>query len=77
VARKSVPLLGGAVAGWPLAARARYGLVHMSGTRTGDEETDVCQTLCLRRIGGAWKITEHTSVPFYMDQQQGGPRPQA
>ena len=46
------------------------GLVHMSGTRTDSEETDVWvrQTVCLRRIGGAWKIVhEHTSVPFYMD----------
>jgi ketosteroid isomerase-like protein len=47
-----------------------YGLVHLSGTRTGGEKTDVWvrQTLCLRRIDGAWKIAhEHTSVPFYMD----------
>jgi PhnB protein len=47
-----------------------YGLVHMSGTRTDGGETDVWvrQTLCLRRIGDAWKIAhEHTSVPFYMD----------
>jgi len=42
----------------------------MTGTRTNGEETDVWvrQTLCLRRLEGAWKIThEHTSVPFYMD----------
>jgi ketosteroid isomerase-like protein len=42
----------------------------MSGTRTDGGETDVWvrQTLCLRRIGDAWKIAhEHTSVPFYMD----------
>jgi PhnB protein len=47
-----------------------YGLVHMSGTRTDDEETNVWvrQTLCLRRVEGKWKIIhEHTSVPFYMD----------
>jgi PhnB protein len=47
-----------------------YGLVHMRGTKTDGEQPDVWvrQTLCLRRIGGAWKIVhEHTSVPFYMD----------
>jgi ketosteroid isomerase-like protein len=47
-----------------------HGLVHMSGTRTDGEETDVWvrQTLCLRRVEGAWMIAhEHTSVPFYMD----------
>jgi ketosteroid isomerase-like protein len=47
-----------------------YGLVHMRGTRTDGEETDVWvrQTLCLRKVGGVWKIVhEHTSVPFYMD----------
>jgi ketosteroid isomerase-like protein len=47
-----------------------HGFIHMSGTRADGEEADawVRQTLCLRRIGGAWKIVhEHTSVPFYMD----------
>jgi ketosteroid isomerase-like protein len=47
-----------------------YGLVHMSGTRTDGKETDVWvrQTLCLRKVEGAWTIAhEHTSVPFYID----------
>ena len=47
-----------------------YGFVHLRGTKTDGERADVWvrQTLCLRRIGGTWKIVhEHTSVPFYMD----------
>jgi ketosteroid isomerase-like protein len=47
-----------------------HGLVRISGTKTDGEHNDIWarQTLCLRRIGGTWKIAhEHTSVPFYMD----------
>lgn len=38
----------------------------MSGTRTDGERTDLWfrETVCLRKAGGAWKIThEHNSVP--------------
>jgi PhnB protein len=47
-----------------------HGFVRISGTKTDGGENSVWarQTLCLRKIDGAWKIThEHTSVPFYMD----------
>jgi ketosteroid isomerase-like protein len=47
-----------------------HGFVRISGTKVHGEQTAVWvrQTLCLRKIGGAWKIAhEHTSVPFYMD----------
>lgn len=47
-----------------------HGFVRISGTKTDGAENSVWarQTLCLRKIDGAWKIThEHTSVPFYMD----------
>jgi PhnB protein len=46
------------------------GLVRISGTKTNGKKEDVWarQTLCLERLGGAWKVVhEHTSVPFYMD----------
>ncbi len=42
----------------------------MTGTKVDGEEVDLWTrtTVCLRRIGGAWRIVhEHTSVPFYMD----------
>jgi uncharacterized protein (TIGR02246 family) len=47
-----------------------HGLLHLTGSRTSGEETDVWvrHTLCLRRIGEEWRIAhEHSSVPFYMD----------
>lgn len=48
-----------------------YGFLHMSGTKKGAEGKVsfwMRETLCLERIGGAWRIVhEHTSVPFYMD----------
>ena len=47
-----------------------HSLNHMSGTRTDGERTDLWfrETVCLRKAGGAWKIThEHNSVPLYMD----------
>ncbi len=45
-------------------------LNHMTGKRTSGETSDLWfrATVCLRRIGGAWKIVhEHSSVPFLMD----------
>jgi PhnB protein len=47
-----------------------HGLSRLSGTKTDGEKADVWfrQTLCLRKIGGAWRIAhQHESVPFYMD----------
>lgn len=47
-----------------------HSLIRISGTRTDGGETDIWirETLGLRKIGGAWKIThQHQSVPFYMD----------
>ena len=47
-----------------------HGLVHMTGTRTDGESTDVWfrSTLGFRKAGGEWKIAhEHESVPFLMD----------
>jgi len=47
-----------------------HGFIRISGTKVDGERADVWarQTTCLKKIGGAWKIThEHTSVPFYMD----------
>lgn len=47
-----------------------HGFVRIHGTKTDGETPSVWtrQTLCLERIGGAWKIVhEHLSVPFYMD----------
>lgn len=47
-----------------------YGLVHLTGSRTDGSASDVWfrNTLCLRKIGGAWKIAHsHESVPMYMD----------
>ena len=47
-----------------------HSLNRLSGTKIDGEKADVWfrQTLCLRRIGGAWKIAhQHESVPFYMD----------
>jgi len=45
-------------------------LERLTGTKVSGDKADLWyrQTLCFRKIGGAWKIThEHTSVPFYMD----------
>jgi uncharacterized protein (TIGR02246 family) len=47
-----------------------HGLNRLSGTKTDGEKADVWfrLTLCLRRIGGEWRIAhQHESVPFYMD----------
>jgi ketosteroid isomerase-like protein len=47
-----------------------HSLNRMSGTRTDGEKVDLWfrQTLCFRKVGGAWKVAhEHESVPFYMD----------
>jgi PhnB protein len=47
-----------------------HSLNRLSGTKAEGEKVDVWfrQTLCLRRIGGAWRIAhQHESVPFYMD----------
>jgi ketosteroid isomerase-like protein len=47
-----------------------HGLSRMTGTKTDGAEVDFWfrETLCFRKVGGAWKIAhEHTSVPFYMD----------
>lgn len=47
-----------------------HGLMHLTGSRTTGEETDVWirHTLGLLREGGAWRIVhEHTSVPMHMD----------
>lgn len=47
-----------------------FGLIHMTGTKTDGEEIDLWfrSTVCLRRIGGVWRIVhEHNSTPFYMD----------
>jgi len=45
-------------------------LIHMTGSRTDDSESDVWfrSTLCLRKAGGVWKIAHsHESVPMHMD----------
>jgi PhnB protein len=45
-------------------------LSRLSGTKIDGEQNEVWfrQTLCFRKIGGAWKIAhQHESVPFYMD----------
>ncbi|UTP40665.1 nuclear transport factor 2 family protein [Phenylobacterium sp. LH3H17] len=47
-----------------------FGLIHLAGTKTDGEEIDLWfrSTVCLRRIGGAWRIVhEHNSTQFYMD----------
>lgn len=47
-----------------------HSLDHISGKRTDGTNTDigVRETLGLRKIAGAWKIThQHQSVPMYMD----------
>jgi PhnB protein len=45
-------------------------LSRLSGTKVDGGKNDVWfrQTLCFRKIRGAWKIAhQHESVPFYMD----------
>lgn len=47
-----------------------HGLVHLSGTKTDGTTADLWfrQTLCFRRLDGAWKVVhQHQSVPFHMD----------
>ncbi len=47
-----------------------YGFLRIGGTKTDGYEGDVWtrQTVCLRKLGGAWTIVhEHISTPFYMD----------
>ena len=47
-----------------------YGLVRLTGTSAGGEKVELWfrQTLCFRKVGGAWKIAHaHESVPFHMD----------
>jgi PhnB protein len=49
-------------------------LNRLSGTKVDGETNEVWfrQTLCFRKIGGAWKIAhQHESVPFYMDGSYG------
>jgi ketosteroid isomerase-like protein len=47
-----------------------HALIHMTGSRTDGSQSDVWfrNTLCLRKVGDAWKIAHgHESVPMYMD----------
>jgi ketosteroid isomerase-like protein len=47
-----------------------HSLNHLTGTKTDGEEVDLWfrQTLCFRKINGAWAIVhDHESVPFRMD----------
>jgi PhnB protein len=47
-----------------------HGLIHLTGNRTDGSESDVWfrNTLCLRKVGDAWKIAHgHESVPMHMD----------
>lgn len=47
-----------------------HGFVRIGGTKQDGQTSNVWvrQTVCLRKLGGAWKIAhEHTSTPFYMD----------
>lgn len=47
-----------------------HSLHHLTGRKRAGEEVDLWfrETLCLRRIDGAWAITHaHESVPFLMD----------
>ena len=47
-----------------------YALIHLRGDRTDGSKSDVWfrNTLCLRTVGGVWKIAHgHESVPMYMD----------
>jgi ketosteroid isomerase-like protein len=47
------------------------GFYRLSGVKKGVPDPIsfwMRETVCLQRVGGAWKIVhEHTSVPFYMD----------
>ncbi|MES2924750.1 MAG: nuclear transport factor 2 family protein [Verrucomicrobiota bacterium] len=47
-----------------------HALLHLIGTKTDGQTTDVWYrlTLCFRKTAGQWKIAHaHESVPFYMD----------
>lgn len=47
-----------------------HSLNRMRATTTDGDETELWfrQTMCLRKLGGKWRIAhEHDSVPFYMD----------
>jgi PhnB protein len=47
-----------------------HGLARLGGTKTDGQQNELWfrQTLCLRKVADAWKIThQHESVPFYMD----------
>jgi PhnB protein len=47
-----------------------HSLNQLSGTQNRGEKVEMWfrQTLCLRNIGGEWRIAhQHESVPFYMD----------
>jgi len=47
-----------------------HALLHLTGTKTDGEQTDVWYRLTLgfRKVAGFWKIAHaHESVPFYMD----------
>ena len=47
-----------------------HSLNRLSGTKTDGEKPNIWfrQTLCLRKLGGEWRIAhQHESVPFYMD----------
>jgi ketosteroid isomerase-like protein len=46
------------------------GYTRLSGTKTSGQALSfwLRDTICLNRVGGAWKIVHlHSSVPFYMD----------
>ena len=50
-----------------------HGLTRLGGTKTDGQKSELWfrQTLGLRKIGDAWKIThQHDSVPFYMDESR-------
>jgi PhnB protein len=47
-----------------------HGLTRLRATGTDGNKVDLWSrlTLCLRQVGGQWKVAhEHQSVPFYMD----------
>lgn len=47
-----------------------HSLEHLTGKRTDGSETNTWfrETLCLRKISGAWKVThQHQSFPMHMD----------
>jgi PhnB protein len=47
-----------------------HGLSRLNATGTDGQQVNLWarETLCCRKIDGAWKVAhEHSSVPFYMD----------